>query len=224
MNEARPPAPPGPEVLDRLHLELTAHLLERVKHYARQRVGAKRVAGIPCFDPDVEAEHMATEAATLTILGHRTWNPSVPLFQHLCGVVRSVSAEAVEHHNRLHTDTLGRLSLEDSHGDDAKLDLQLARDHGSEHTQRPKRAATLADARDHLVESLRIMSRGDDHVTMLLDAYQSGCEERADVLDCTGMSADEYRNARRRLDRLVDALPETIKDGAVDALEVSYGY
>lgn len=88
----------------------------------------------------------------------------------------------------------------------------------------PKRAATLAVARDHLVEGLRIMSRGDDHVTMLLDAYQSGCEERADVLDCTGMSADEYRNARRRLDRLVDALPETIKDGAIDALEVSYGY
>ena len=224
MKEARPPAPPGPELLDRLHHELTDHLLERVKRYARRRVGAKRVAGIPCFDPDVEAENMATEAATLTILGHRNWNPSVPLFQHLCGVVRSVSAEAVEHHNRLHTDVLGRLSLEDSHGDDAKLDLQLARNHGNEHTQRPKRAATLADARDQLVASLRIMARGDDHVTMLLTAYEVGCEDRADVLDCTGMSAADYRNARRRLDRLVDALPDTINDGAIDALEVSYGY
>ena len=218
------PIPPAPELLDRLRHELTPHLLERVKRYARQRVGAKRVAGIPCFDPDVEAENMATEAATLTILGHRNWNPSVPLFQHLCGVVRSLSTEAIEHHNLLPTDPLGRFSLEDSHGDDAKLDLQLARDHGTERTQRPKRAATLADARDHLVEGLRVMSRGDAHVTMLLDAYQSGCEDRADVLDCTGMSEAEYRNARRRLDRLVDALPETIKEGAVDALEVSYGY
>lgn len=218
------PIPPPPDILDRLHRELTDHLLERVKRYARRRVGAKRVAGIPCFDPDLEAEHMATEAAALTVLGHRTWNPSVPLFQHLCGVVRSVSAEAIEHHNRVHTDVLGRLSLDDSHGDDAKLDARLVRDHGSDHARRPARAVSLADARDQLVAGLRVLARGDAHVTMLLDAYESGCEERADVLDVTGMSESAYRNARRRLDRMVDALPDTLKDGAMDALEVSYGY
>ncbi len=215
--------PPAPEVLDRLHLELTDHLLARVKLYARRRVGAKRAAGIPCFDANLEAEHMATEAATLTVLGQRTWNPEVSLFVHLCGVVRSLSTEAVKHHQRLPTEVFRRPSFEDSQGDDVEFDAKLAQ-RGSERTLRPKRAATLADARDQLLVGLRVMSRGDAHVTMLLDAYEAGCEERVDILDCTGMSAADYRNARRRLDRLVVALPDTIRDGAIDALEVSYGY
>ena len=81
MTDVRKPAPPAPALLDRLHHELTDALLERVKRYAMRRVGAKRVAGIPCFDDELEAEHMATEAATLTVLGHRAWDPEVDLFK-----------------------------------------------------------------------------------------------------------------------------------------------
>jgi hypothetical protein len=223
MKDARSPIPPAPDVLDRIHLELTEGLLQRVKRYALRRVGAKRVAGLACFDDELEAEHMATDAATLTILGHRTWDPRVPLFEHLCGVIRSTSSDEIEHHNKFTRTVVGRLSMDESHGDDAELDRQLNQ-RGAIDIQRPAHVFTLADARDHLVTSLRFMSRTDAQVTKLLDAYRSGCEDRADVLACTNMTADEYRNARRKLDRLLEALPEHIKEGAADALEVSYGF
>ena len=223
MKDARPPLPPAPEVLDRLRMELNEELLERVKLYARQRVGAKRVAEIACFDTDVEAENMATEAATLTILGHRTWNPCVPLFEHLCGVVRSVSSDQIAHQHLYRHDVIGRLSLDESHGDDAALDQKLSF-HNDDRARRPKAVASFADARDRVMTYLRLACRGDHYVTQLLDAYEAGCEDRAEVLDCTGMSGADYKNARRRLDRAMDALPDNIHTEAHDALEVSYGF
>lgn len=223
MKETDSPIPPAPDVLDRLHRELTDDMLDRVQRYALRRVGAKRVAGLSCFDDELEAEHMATDAATLTILGHRTWDLNVPLFEHLCGVVRSTSSNEIKQHKKIPRATLGRLSMDDSHGADADLDAQLTT-LGAMDIQRPTHAFTLADARDHLVTSLRLMSRTDAVVTQLLDAYRSGAEDRAEVLECTGMTEGQYRNARRRLDRLIEALPEHIKDGAADALEVSYGF
>lgn len=223
MRDASPPIPPAPDVLDRLRMELNDELLERVKLYARQRVGAKRVAEIPCFDTDVEAENMATDAATLTVLGHRTWNPCVPLFEHLCGVVRSVSSDEIAHAHLGHYDVIGRLSLDESHGDDVALDCKLTV-YNADRARRPKAVATFADTRDRMMEVLRIACRGDHHVTQLLDAYEAGCEDRAEVLDCTGMSENDYRNARRRLDRAIDALPDNIHTEALDALEVSHGF
>jgi hypothetical protein len=223
MKNAAPPIPPAPEVLDRLRLELTDELLERVKLYARQRVGAKRVAEIACFDTDDEAENMATDAATLTVLGHRTWNPCVPLFEHLCGVVRSVSSDEIEHAHLYHHDAIGRLSLEESQGDDVAQDLKLTF-HNPDRARRPKAVASFTDARDRIMSCLRIAARGDHYVTQLLDAYEAGCEDRAEVLDCTGMSESDYKNARRRLDRAMAALPDNIHTAAHDALEVSYGF
>jgi hypothetical protein len=223
MKDARPPIPPAPEVLDRLRIELNDELLERVRRYACQRVGAKRLADIACFDTDDEAENMAAEAATLTVIGHRTWNPSVPLFEHLCGVVRSVSSDQIAHQHLYRHDAIGRLSLDESHGDDVALDQQLTI-HNEDRARRPKAVASFADARDRVMSCLRIACRGDHHVTQLLDAYESGCEDRAEVLDCTGMSPSDYKNARRRLDRAIEALPDNINTEALDALEVSYGF
>ncbi len=223
MTATRPPIPPAPDVLDRLRAELTDELLERVRLYARQRVNAKRVAEIACFDTDDEAEIMATDAATLTVLGHRTWNPCVPLFEHLCGVVRSVSSAEIAHAHLGHHDSIGRLSLDESHGDDVALDQKLTI-FNPDRARRPKAVANFADARDRVISVLRVACRGDHHVTELLDAYEAGCEDRAEVLDCTAMSESDYRNARRRLDRAIDALPDNIHTEALDALEVSYGF
>ncbi|MCA9675167.1 MAG: hypothetical protein H6708_27790 [Kofleriaceae bacterium] len=137
--------------------------------------------------------------------------------------MRSLSSYEVTRHKRLQTTPVGRLSLEDSHGDDAQLDAAMTCN-GNERTRRPKRAASLVEASDQLLAGLRILARGDAQVTQLIDAYEAGCEERADILGCTDLTEAQYRNARRRLDRMVEALPTTIRDGAADALEVSYGY
>jgi hypothetical protein len=118
---------------------------------------------------------------------------------------------------------IGRLSLDESHGADVALDVKLTV-FNEDRARRPKAVATFADARDRVMSCLRIACRGVAHVAQLLDAYEAGCEDRAEVLDCTGMSESEYRNARRRLDRAIDVLPNNINTEALDALEVSYGF
>lgn len=217
------PTPPTPEIAALLRRELTSELLERVTKYALRRVKVKRRAGVPCFDNDAEAENMATDAATLTILGHRPWDPAVPLVRHLCGVVRSVSSDEVRHQRRAKPRTIHPASMDESHDDHAKIDAQMVR-HGSHRSAWPKRMVSLTDARDRLVGPLRVLAHNDKHVSRLLDAYVDGCDDPIEAREHAGLTRDEMRFARRRLDRMLEELPKKIEEGAQDALEVSYGY
>jgi hypothetical protein len=55
-------------------------------------------------------------------------------------------------------------------------------------------------------------------VLALIEAYQAGCQERAEVIEHTGMSVQEFVNARRRLDRLLAALPDQMQNDVEDSL------
>lgn len=217
------PTPPPPEIATRLRRELTAEMLGRVTKYARRRVKLKRRAGIPCFDTDAEAEDLATEAASLTVLGQRVWDPDVSLFQHLCGVVRSVSSDEIRKHHLAPRQLLRRPSMEESSDGQAKRDAQLVH-HGTHRAAQPKRMVSMTDAGERLVSSLRVLAHNDRHVRLLLDAYVDGCDDAEEARDHAGLTAEEARNARRRLDRMMEELPKKFEEGAQDALEVSYGY
>ncbi len=217
------PIPPAPEIAAKLRHELTAKVLESVAKYALRRVKFKRRSGVPCFDNEHEAENMATDAATLTILGHRPWSPEVPLVRHLCSVVRSVSSDEVRHQRRAKPRTIQVAPSEDGHDGHAKLDALMVR-HGSHRSAWPKRMVSLTDARDRLLAPLRVLSHNDPHVRRLLDAYEDGCDDPVEAREHAGLSRDEMRFARRRLDRMLEELPKKIEEGAQDALEVSYGY
>ena len=214
--------PVPPVVLERLRRELTQELLGRVAGYACRRVGVLRKSGLPCLkDPRLQAEELAQDAAVQTVLGHRTWNPEVPLFQHLCGVVRSETTAASRQRARQRNAPIEEMRWDDSHDGDIKVAAELAR-RGSARSARPRHDVSLTDANHRLTAALRIAARGDQDVLHLLDAYQAGAHAPTDVQSATGLNRKRYINARRRLDRMIDALPDALIEGTHDALEVSY--
>lgn len=218
------PDPPPPEIADRLRRELTPEILERVAKFARRRIGVKRRNGVPCReDADMEAEDMAINAATLTVLGQRAWNPSVELFTHLCGVVRSVSSDDIAHHVKQPTRPLHVVAMNDSSDGIHAVDAEAAL-FNAPRAAKPKRMVTLTDASNRLRGGLRVLARGDEEVKKLLDAFEDGCEDGGEARRYARLTIEAYRNARRRLDRMIEALPENLDEDAHDALEVSYGY
>lgn len=218
------PAPLSPPLLKRLERELTPELLDRVRRFARTRVMAKRRAAVPGYDdPDDEAEILARDAVGLTILGHRPWDPERPLFTHLCRVVRSESSVDIRRASKFHLGSFDEIPMDDSVGDGDRLHVKATHEAPTA-LSRPRRNVTLTDAKRRLLDALRGLVHRDPAVTMLLDAYESGCTGRRDILDVTGMSPDTYRNARRKLDRMLAALPDNLNESAFDALEISHGF
>lgn len=218
------PDPPPPEIAARLRRELTTEMLDRVAKFARRRVRLKRRKGVPCRkDTDLEAEDMAINAATLTVLGVRAWNPSVELFTHLCGVVRSVSTDDIVHYTKQPTRSLHPMPMDESNEGIHTIDAHAAV-HNTPRAAKPKRLVTLTDASERIMGGLRVLAHADKEVTRLLDSFQDGCEDAAEARKYSGLSVAAYKFARRRLDRMIEALPENLDEDAFDALEVSYGY
>ncbi|MCA9674361.1 MAG: hypothetical protein KC464_04890 [Myxococcales bacterium] len=223
MKESDVPKPLPPPLLEQLRRELTNSLLARVRAFAASRVGLLRSAKIPTYDdPKQEAEVMAQDAVTSTILGHRRWDPALPLYDHLCGVVRSESSNRIAHAKKHHQLSLQNRRLDDSQDENVAFHGRVARK-GPTSVARPSRIVSLGDAARRMAAQLRqaaLMKPAT--VTLLIDAYEDGCENRKEVLAATGMTEDQYRNARRILDRMIATLPEDFQESAHDALEISY--
>ena len=64
----------------------------------------------------------------------------------------------------------------------------------------------------------RLYQEADDDVTMLLMAYEDGITVRRDIVECTDLSAKEYDNARKKLDRLVAKLPDDLGVAAKEVI------
>lgn len=224
MKDDAAPAPLPPPLLERLRHELREPTLKpRLLAYARKRVGALRLAGIPVhLDSDHEAEILVQDAVTATILGQRRWEPDVSLFHHLCGALRSETANRVKHAGRSRHVSMHAGALDDSSDDLSPLDGAMTRGRAGT-AALPGHAVSTGDAVRRLMHALRELAIDKPPtVTALLDAYEDGCDGRQAVLTETGLTIDEYRSARRILDRMVRSLPHESYQGARDALEITY--
>lgn len=225
MKRSVDPIPLAPQLLERLERELTDELIDRLVGYAEVRVLVKRRCGVPGYERKRdEAEVMVQDAIALTIIGHRTWNPEVDLYDHLCGVLRSESTK--EAAQALHRKVE---ALAHAPNDGEREDVTDERKETSQHDQpvramRPRSMMALTEAKRRLIEPLRIMARREPLVGMLLDAYESGCSTKREVRAVTGMTHDEYRSARRKLDTMLTHLPDNLSEGAHDAMEITYDY
>src|SRR5262249_29205981 len=57
-----------------------------------------------------------------------------------------------------------------------------------------------------VIEKLRALAAGDDDVLRYIDAIVAGAEHRSEIMEHAQLSIKEFRNARLRLDTLVDRL------------------
>jgi hypothetical protein len=206
--------------LEQLERELTDPRMERLRRFAEQRVLMQKRSGVVGYDdPKHEAEILVQNAITLTILGNRCWRDDLDLYDHLCGVIRSESSAEVRRVAKRGETAFDPLALDQSHHDEDNL--ETPRRGVSSH--RGLRSKSLAEAVRHVTAPLRALTAHDDNVDKLIDAYESGCSSKKEVRAVTALSHDEYRSARRKLDRLLAKLPEPLTEGVRDALEISYG-
>jgi len=188
--------------------QLTHELGERVKAYAKRRacyVEAK--AGIR--DPAIALD-LYHDAITDTWTGDLTWDPYRGTLElHLKGVIKRRSFHQVRHLERfarVRTDV-------PSESLDREMSQALADDRaGSE-------GADLRDVVDKLVDAMMSLATDDEEVTSLLRAYANHDTERGDIRIATGLSSSAYHNARRRMLRLRDRLPQELREIAIDAMQ-----
>jgi hypothetical protein len=76
----------------------------------------------------------------------------------------------------------------------------------------------LAEITAEVVGLLRRLAHGDDAVTRILDAWQGGHVDRAPVIEATGLSPNAYKAARSRITYLIQSLPQSVRERAIDIL------
>jgi len=177
------PARIEPAMLEAFERELTPDVARRLLELAARRTAMLRAAGLP-----VTADHaklLAREAISDTLTQVARWNPEEqPLGLHLRGIIRRR--------------TWAKLSqLPPSPPADAHRPAPLA--------QEPGRARTVIQ---QVVAGLAYDSADDAAVRLVLEAYCNGASTGAEVSHAAGITLEEYAAARRRLDRLLAALPE----------------
>jgi hypothetical protein len=145
-----------------------------------------------------------------TWAGDPPWNPeSCSLLDHVRGLIRHRSwkdAQWLRRHPHVplsECDERAAIRAKSSHGIDALPQSS---------------PIMLAEMTAEVVGLLRRLARGDDEVTRILDAWQDGHVDRVDVMVATGLSPSAYKATRARVAYLVQNLPQSVRDRAIDIL------
>jgi transposase InsO family protein len=181
-------------------------MLKRVHRYTAWRI--RGIAQVGYAADDYAAEELVQDALNDVATGVVHWDPAAkPLEQHLTDLLKVRTKRL-----RIHAERFRRVSLDGPRADGEpsphdELDAVLL-------DQAPP-AATAAYAASVLAE-LRDRASDDPLVLRMLDAFGDGAATRDDLLHLAGFSPLEYRNARRRLDRLVALLSDPLATQEVD--------
>lgn len=174
--------------LQALERGLTARVRARLLEFAKRRVRMLQALGVRCAADDAAA--YVHDAIADTMIGDATWTEGVPVAVHLHGLIRSRTTAAAERQRRTPHDSIP------DHDDGGALGVVA----GPE---------VRYEAREVLGRVMAWLETAgaNAEVMQLVAAYRRGARTRAQVADATGMTVDEVTAARRRLDRLVAAMP-----------------
>lgn len=185
--------------------QLTREMVASVRIYAKKRAEwiqrtTKR------HDPDL-ARELSQDAITDTWLGDVAWDPAkAPLELHLRRTIRSRSAARMEHLAQFPEDRVHKPKLDMETKMSVAMERQQATDAG------------LASFIDDVVAKLHQLAGDDAEVIQILSCFANGHVERRDIMRAIGLDRIAYHNARRRLVRLVENLPNDLRDQAIRAM------
>jgi hypothetical protein len=196
-----------PEMLAAFERDLTEPVMERLLSFAKRRVAMLAKVGVRRTADDARA--MVQDAITDTLTRVVTWDPQrVTLEKHLRLVIRTRSLNRLKQVRRVPLK-----SMEDSQ--DGELTVARV----AEATRMsPTESVEMGEVAEEVVAEVVERAKEVPQVLALIEAYQAGCQERAEVIEHTGMNVQEFVNARRRLDRLLAALPDQMHNDVEDAL------
>lgn len=187
--------------------QLTHALGEKVAAFAKRR--ARYVEGkTRILDPNL-ARELYQDAITDTWTGDVSWDPQrAPLELHLKGVIKSRTSAMMKRADRFdHVST---------HIPSVVLEREVSE--AMEEQRAGHDGRDLAGFIDELIEALLLLATGDDEVLQLLGCFGRGLSDRRAVMHETGMSSTAYHNARRRMLRLVERLPQDVRDTAIETM------
>lgn len=148
---------------------------------------------------------MVEDALGDTFAGVLTWEPSrCSLALHLKTVIKSRLS-----HESERAEQYGHLGIDDA--SEAEVHEVLA---VGGKTNDPK----LDEYVDMFERCLREIATDDEEAIQILDSYLAGLTERAPICRSTGLTKAAYHNAHRRLKRLAENLPATLRAAVLAAL------
>lgn len=214
------------ELLERIERELKdGRLVAKLGRWANSSARRLRRIGIPCDakDPKHEpGEELVQEAIVDTVTGARTWNGHYPLEAHLKMAIRSiVSTEIRDRKDLSQVPPDSELLWDDASQDEFRA-ADMVRN-GPKLAERPSRALALAEAGRQLITAIRIHLRADRQAQRVADAWLAGDTVRANGIETSGLSDEMYDAAVKRILRMYKRLPDELRAGTHDALEMSHG-
>jgi hypothetical protein len=214
MEGARGPKEPASQKREwraRFEAQATPHKLEPAFVYAATRAEMINALGGRTDD----AEELVHAALADTLAGDIAWDPErMTLAQHLIRTIRGRTKNEVLRAAHLRHESIDE-TVEIDGEDVCAIEQEAAL---AQHDDARVRSCDLRALAPRVMRAIRALSSGDRHVTTLLDAYEEQLVERAEIMDATGISAEDYDNARRRLVRLVELLPVNLYRDARSAI------
>jgi hypothetical protein len=148
---------------------------------------------------------MVEDALGDTFAGVVTWEPSrCSLALHLKSVIKSRLSHEFER-----AEQYDHVGLADA--SEVEVDEVLA-------LRGTTNDAKLDEYVDTFERCLREIASDDEDAIAILDSYLAGLTERAPICRSTGLTKAAYHNAHRRLKRLAENLPATLRAAAFAAL------
>lgn len=176
----------------------------QLTQFARRGVQRLADAGEPIADD--EHEHIVHDAIIDTLYGVVAWDRSIEIEIHLHNVVkRRLSNRIRRARKQMH------VSIDASTDDEGTLAV-ASRD------SPPEASLGRLQVTQQLYLTVRELVAGDTALLSILDAYKGEVSQRRAVMAMTGLGLPEFVNARRRLDRVLAALPDELRGAAVEAM------
>lgn len=187
--------------------QLTDALAASVGSFAKKR--ASWLEGKTKRKDNYLWRELLQDGLTDTWLGDVTWDPAkAPLDLHLKRVIRSRTTMMMKH--------LTKFPRIAAHAPRLELEHEMS---GAMEAERGSGSSIdLASFVDSVVGTLYMLAAADDEVLQILDCFGDGLVDRRDIVRATGMTANVYHNARRRLMAFVERLPQNLRDEAIRAV------
>lgn len=189
-----------------------------VRKYAYWR--AEQYKGAHMAVDDDAVDEWIQKAIVDTLDGTIRWkHETITLHHHLRDTIRLRTWREMERSKRRRVVSIDERH-DDPHDEGAQEEEPTAAEAAlsSKRGHRERDQLPTADFQAKLLAAIRERCAEDGEIMPILDALALGLNERAEVCEHTGLTEDEYHNARRRLGRHALKLSEELKAHAMEAM------
>ena len=188
--------------------QLTADAILRVRRFAEARARPLVRGGL--LDRHNAAAELLNEAIAATLAGSASWDPArKALDNHLIDVIQWQTRNTRRRHGRVHY-----ASFDDSRDDTSSAGRRLENEATMQQPTAPPSSSDLCGAAGRVLDEVRVLANGDTDVVRIVDTIQAGHTDHGDLIKASGLRAAKFRNARRRLGRIISRLPAATRAAA----------